>query len=92
MVSVRRAAPAPRPDAAAAVDLRVAVAGGVDSGKSTLVSVLCHGGGGAPALDNGRGSSRARVCRHKHEIESGHTSSISQQLLAYDGDGEGAGG
>lgn len=51
----------PRGAAPAAVDLRVAVAGGVDSGKSTLVGVLSHGAGGAPALDNGRGSSRMQV-------------------------------
>jgi GTPase len=57
---VRAAAPAPRYD-----DVRVAVAGGVDSGKSTLVGVLCHGAGGAPLLDNGRGSARLRVFRHK---------------------------
>lgn len=43
------------------VDLRVAVAGGVDGGKSTLVGVLSHGAGGTPALDNGRGSSRMQV-------------------------------
>lgn len=69
------------------VDLRVAVAGGVDSGKSTLVGVLSHGAGGAPLLDNGRGSARMRVFRHKHECESGHTSSISLQQLAYDAAG-----
>ncbi|KAL4451725.1 hypothetical protein ABPG75_007387 [Micractinium tetrahymenae] len=78
-----------RPSGAAPahVDLRVAVAGGVDSGKSTLCGVLCHGAGGSPALDNGRGSSRMQVLRHKHELEMGHTSSISLQQLAYDADG-----
>ncbi|KAL4421140.1 hypothetical protein ABPG77_000775 [Micractinium sp. CCAP 211/92] len=69
------------------VDLRVAVAGGVDGGKSTLVGVLTHGGGGAPALDNGRGSSRMQVLVHRHEIEAGHTSSIGRQQLGYDCDG-----
>ena len=47
--------------------------------------MLCNGAGGAPALDNGRGSSRTAVLRHKHEILSGHTSSISAQQCAYDG-------
>ena len=64
-----------------------AVAGSVDSGKSTLVAVLTHGAGGAPLLDNGRGSARMAVFRHKHEIESGRTSSISQQILGYDAAG-----
>ncbi|PRW57468.1 Two-component response regulator ARR14 isoform 1 [Chlorella sorokiniana] len=75
------------PTAARYEDLRVAIAGGVDSGKSSLVGVLCNGTGGAPALDNGRGSSRTAVLRHKHEIQSGHTSSISAQQCAYDREG-----
>ena len=57
-----------------------AVAGSMDSGKSTLVAVLTHGADGRPLLDNGRGSARMAVFRHKHEIESGRTSSISQQV------------
>ncbi|GAB4819226.1 hypothetical protein N2152v2_006272 [Parachlorella kessleri] len=69
------------------VDLRVAVMGGVDAGKSTLVAVLTHGSGGMPLLDNGRGSARTAVARHKHEIESGHTSSVSQQALGYSAQG-----
>jgi len=68
-------------------DLRVAVAGCVDSGKSTLVAVLTHGRNGEPDLDSGRGSARMAVLRHKHELESGRTSSLSQQLLGYDGEG-----
>lgn len=57
-----------------------AVAGSMDSGKSTVVAVLTHGADGRPLLDNGRGSARMAVFRHKHEIESGRTSSISQQV------------
>lgn len=52
----------------------------MDSGKSTLVAVLTHGADMRPLLDNGRGSARMAVFRHKHEIESGRTSSISQQV------------
>lgn len=59
-----------------------AVAGSMDSGKSTLVAVLTHGSDGRPLLDNCRGSARMAVFRHKHEIESGRTSSISQQVRA----------
>lgn len=65
----------------------LAVAGGVESGKSTLVAVMTHGSDNRPQLDNGKGSARTNVLRHKHEIETGRTSSISQQLLGYDKDG-----
>lgn len=65
-----------------------AVAGSMDSGKSTLVAVLTHGSDGRPLLDNCRGSARMAVFRHKHEIETGRTSSISQQVLGYDEDGK----
>ena len=66
-----------------------AVAGSVDAGKSTLVAVLTHGSEGRPLLDNCLGSARMSVFRHKHEIETGRTSSISQQMLGYDREGEG---
>mmetsp|Transcript_3599 Transcript_3599/g.9339 ORF Transcript_3599/g.9339 Transcript_3599/m.9339 type:complete len:669 (-) Transcript_3599:162-2168(-) len=62
------------------LNLRVAVVGNVDAGKSTLVGVLVGG-----ALDNGRGSARLKVLKHKHETESGRTSSISEdQHLGFD--------
>jgi GTPase len=38
-------------------DVRIAVVGNVDSGKSTLIGVLTGG-----QLDNGRGLARSRVC------------------------------
>ena len=63
-----------------------AVAGSVDSGKSTLVAVLTNGRQGRPLLDNGQGSARMSVFKHKHEIESGRTSSLSHHMLAYDSD------
>jgi GTPase len=62
------------------------VAGSLDSGKSTLVAVLTNGQKGRPLLDNGQGSARMNVFKHKHEIESGRTSSLSHHMLAYDGD------
>lgn len=64
------------------LEIRIAVAGNVDSGKSTLVGVLTQG-----KLDNGRGLARVNVFRHKHEIETGRTSSISQQIMGYDSKG-----
>jgi GTPase len=62
-------------------DVRVAVAGNVDSGKSTLTAILSGNG----ALDNGRGLARAQVFTHRHELESGRTSAISQQIMGFKG-------
>ncbi len=45
--------------------------GNVDAGKSTLLGVLTHG-----VLDDGRGVARQKLFRHKHEIETGRTSSV----------------
>ena len=43
------------------------------------MAVLTHGSSGRPLLDNSRGMARMNVLRHKHEIQSGRTSSISTQ-------------
>eukprot|EP01064_Diplonema_japonicum_P022938 TRINITY_DN3323_c3_g1_i1.p1 TRINITY_DN3323_c3_g1~~TRINITY_DN3323_c3_g1_i1.p1 ORF type:complete len:587 (+),score=85.97 TRINITY_DN3323_c3_g1_i1:64-1761(+) len=64
------------------LDLRIAVCGNVDSGKSTLTGVLTTG-----ELDNGRGSVRQAVFCHKHEVETGRTSAISRQTLGFDAQG-----
>jgi len=64
------------------VEVRVAVVGNVDSGKSTMLGVLTRG-----QLDNGRGLARTNIFVHKHEIESGRTSSISQEILGFDSKG-----
>lgn len=53
--------------------------GNVDAGKSTLLGVLTHGG-----LDNGRGLARQKLFRHKHELESGRTSSVGNDILGFD--------
>ena len=52
--------------------IRIAVAGNVDSGKSTLAGVLLH-----DCLDDGRGLCRKLILRNKHELESGRTSCVS---------------
>lgn len=65
------------------IDVRIAVCGNVDSGKSTFIGVLTKG-----KLDNGRGLARIDVFNHKHEIETGRTSSISQQILGFTANGE----
>ena len=62
--------------------LRVAVVGNVDAGKSTLLGVLTHG-----ELDNGRGHARQKLFRHKHEAESGRTSSVGSDILGFDDKG-----
>lgn len=54
----------------------MAVVGNVDAGKSTLLGVLTHS-----ELDNGRGHARQRLFRHKHEMESGRTSSVGNDIL-----------
>ena len=64
------------------IDIKIAVAGNVDAGKSTLIGVLTGG-----KLDNGRGMSRLNVFNHKHEIDSGRTSSIGHQITGYDVNG-----
>jgi len=65
------------------LDIRMAVAGNVDSGKSTLVGVLASG-----AHDNGRGQARSLVFKHKHELENGRTSCITQEILGFDEQGK----
>lgn len=56
--------------------------GNVDAGKSTLLGVLTHG-----ELDNGRGTARQRLFRHKHEMETGRTSSVGNDILGFDSEG-----
>ncbi|XP_078713212.1 GTP-binding protein 1 isoform X1 [Lampetra fluviatilis] len=64
------------------LEVRVAVVGNVDAGKSTLLGVLTHG-----ELDNGRGFARQKLFRHKHEMESGRTSSVGNDILGFDSAG-----
>lgn len=64
------------------LEIRVAVVGNVDAGKSTLLGVLTHG-----ELDNGRGQARQKLFRHKHEMESGRTSSVGNDILGFDSEG-----
>ncbi|XP_057699770.1 GTP-binding protein 1-like [Corythoichthys intestinalis] len=65
------------------LEVRVAVVGNVDAGKSTLLGVLTHG-----ELDNGRGFARQKLFRHKHEMESGRTSSVGNDILGFDHEGQ----
>ena len=65
------------------IDIKVAIAGNVDSGKSTFLGVLTSG-----VNDNGRGLARLCIFNYKHEISSGRTSSISQHILGFNCSGE----
>lgn len=51
----------------------------VDAGKSSLLGVLVKGD-----LDDGRGRARVNLFRHKHEIETGRTSSVGMEILGFD--------
>jgi GTPase len=61
------------------IETRIAVVGNVDAGKSTMLGVLTKGG-----LDDGRGKARVNLFRHKHEIESGRTSSVGMEIMGFD--------
>ncbi|KAK2463278.1 hypothetical protein APHAL10511_004933 [Amanita phalloides] len=63
-------------------EVRCAVVGNVDSGKSTTLGVLTRG-----VLDDGRGKARIWLFRHKHEIETGRTSSVGMEILGFDAAG-----
>lgn len=63
--------------------VHVAVCGEVDSGKSTLISVIVTGN-----FDNGYGMARNRIVRYNHELESGRTSSISHHSACFSDAGE----
>jgi GTPase len=58
--------------------LRVSMTGATMSGKSSLLGSLT-----TATLDNGRGKSRLSLLKHRHEIVSGMTSSVTQELIGY---------
>lgn len=62
--------------------LRITLTGPTMSGKSTLLGTLT-----TSTLDNGRGSSRLSMLKHRHEITSGVTSSVTQELFGYQDSG-----
>lgn len=64
-------------------NIRVAVVGNVDAGKSTMIGTLT-----SSCLDDGRGSSRTSIMKHRHEIESGRTSTATTHLMGFRSTGE----
>ncbi|KAK0752915.1 P-loop containing nucleoside triphosphate hydrolase protein [Schizothecium vesticola] len=68
------------PDTAETViETRIAVVGNVDAGKSSMLGVLVKGD-----LDDGRGKARVNLFRHKHEVETGRTSSVGMEIMGFD--------
>jgi GTPase len=63
-------------------EIRVAVIGNVDSGKSTLVGVLTK-----CVLDDGRGAARQLVFNFDHEKQNGRTSSIAHEIMGFKTEG-----
>lgn len=68
----------PSRGSSATPQLRVTLTGPTTSGKSSLLGTLSTG-----TLDNGRGKSRLSLLKHRHEMVSGVTSSIAQELIGY---------
>jgi len=62
-------------------DVRIAMIGNVDSGKSTLIGVLTNA-----TLDDGRGGARSMVLKHRHEQENGRTSAVTVEIMGYKGE------
>ncbi|KAJ5923304.1 hypothetical protein N7454_008549 [Penicillium verhagenii] len=58
--------------------IRISIAGPSTVGKSSLLGALT-----SSQLDNGRGKSRLSLLKHRHEISSGITSSVAQELIGY---------
>lgn len=65
------------------LEIRVAILGATGAGKSSFLGVLTHG-----IRDNGRGKARLGMLRHRHEIKTGQTSSISHHMIGFNSTGE----
>ncbi|KAF9765683.1 hypothetical protein IL306_002016 [Fusarium sp. DS 682] len=70
--------PVPSRGSSTTPQLRVTFTGPTTSGKSSLLGTLSTG-----TLDNGRGNSRLSLLKHRHEVVTGVTSSIAQELIGY---------
>lgn len=60
-------------------EIKIGMLGNVDCGKTSTTSVLIN-----KILDDGRGSARSLIFKHKHEKTTGRTSSISENFLKID--------
>ncbi|KAJ2699581.1 hypothetical protein FB645_005264 [Coemansia sp. IMI 203386] len=64
-------------------ELRVTVLGDHGAGKSTVLGCITY-----EEADNGCGKARLNLLRHRHEVESGRTSSIALGTVGFDSDGQ----
>jgi len=64
--------------------IRIASMGNVDSGKSTLVGIITASD---DVADDGRGALRKRVFNFSHEVENGRTSSIANEIVCFNEEG-----
>ncbi|KAL5343608.1 hypothetical protein BJX70DRAFT_352985 [Aspergillus crustosus] len=71
----------PEGNASTTEQIRVSLAGPNGVGKSSLLGTLT-----SSVLDNGRGTSRLSLLKHRHEISSGVTSSVAHELIGYSAD------
>ena len=67
------------------VNLRIAMLGNVDAGKSTLTGLLTSAPG---TKDDGRGALRTAVANFQHEVNSGRTSSVAHHIVGFKENGE----
>ncbi|KAJ5669684.1 hypothetical protein N7462_010754 [Penicillium macrosclerotiorum] len=68
-------------DSSQTEQIRISITGPSTAGKSSLLGALT-----SSSLDNGRGKSRLSLLKHRHEISSGITSSVAQELIGYTAD------
>ncbi|PYH46528.1 uncharacterized protein BP01DRAFT_415004 [Aspergillus saccharolyticus JOP 1030-1] len=65
-------------DSSTTEQIRISISGPSAAGKSSLLGTLT-----SSVLDNGRGTSRLGLLKHRHEISSGITSSVAHELIGY---------
>ncbi|CAI4225094.1 unnamed protein product [Auanema sp. JU1783] len=65
------------------IEIRLAVLGSMDVGKSTLCGVMTQG-----VLDDGNGKARQNLFRYPHEVRSGKTSSVCLDVIGFDSRGK----
>ncbi len=63
-------------------EIRCLVFGHLNVGKTSLLGLLADGD-----LDDGQGSTRLNILRHRHEVESGTTSCITQKSIGFSSNG-----
>eukprot|EP00835_Amoeboradix_gromovi_P006891 NODE_931_length_3011_cov_0.275069.p1 type:complete len:559 gc:universal NODE_931_length_3011_cov_0.275069:566-2242(+) len=63
-------------------EIRCLVFGDRNNGKTSLLGLLANA-----ELDDGSGSTRLNILRHRHEVESGNTSCITQKSIGFSSTG-----